>query len=239
MPHQAEAGRVGIGQVGRQCQVLQQLALVEAALRVDARLVLRKVADFRLAQEFQLGDAYAVLARDHAIQRTGQRHDAFDAGVRGLQHLVVVTVDRDVGMHVAVTGMHVQRRPDPALEHVLVDRVALLEDGGEGVAGEDGRERVAQLRLPACAQAMVLQLREQDLDVLQPAAPLLANLRDQRQCLAHPILQQFDGRDFHGIAGLAQRQIAVREEACERIAQRDGLLRASQDRRTAGLFHHR
>jgi hypothetical protein len=39
VPHQPEARRVGVGQVGHQAALAQQLALVEAALGVDLGLV--------------------------------------------------------------------------------------------------------------------------------------------------------------------------------------------------------
>ena len=50
------------------------------------------------------------------------------AAFASLQHLVVVGVDRDVGVHVAVAGVHVQRDEHAAAQHVLVNRVALLAD---------------------------------------------------------------------------------------------------------------
>ena len=83
-----------------------------------------------------------------------QRHDARHRLVRGLQHLVVVAVDRDVGVHVAVAGVHVQRHPDAAL---AAPRwwiaLALGQDRRERGAGEDRLQRRADLRLPAGAQA--------------------------------------------------------------------------------------
>ena len=95
--------------------ISQQLALVEAPFRVDALLVVGEGLKLGVAQIFELGDADAVLARDHAIQRSRQRHDAPDRAVRALQHGVVIAVDRQVGMHIAVAGVHVQRGPDPSL----------------------------------------------------------------------------------------------------------------------------
>ena len=52
---------------------------------------------------------------NHAIQRTRQRHDALNRLVRRLQHGVVVAVDRDIGMHIAIARVHMQRHPDAAL----------------------------------------------------------------------------------------------------------------------------
>ena len=53
--------------------------------------------------------------------RLRQLHDAGDGFVRRLQHLVVVAVDRDVGVNVAVAGVHVQRHPHATAQHLLVD----------------------------------------------------------------------------------------------------------------------
>jgi hypothetical protein len=139
----------------------QQLALVEAALGVDAPLVVGEGGDLLVAQELELGDADAVLARDHAAEPARQRHDAADRHVRGLQHLVVVGVDRDVRVHVAVAGVHVQRHPDAAAQHLAVEAPALREHRLEGRAGEQPGQRLQHLRLPGGAQAAVLQALEE------------------------------------------------------------------------------
>jgi hypothetical protein len=47
-------------------------------------------------------------------------HDALDGPVGGLQHLVIVGIDRDVGMHVAVAGVHVQGDENAAAQDFLV-----------------------------------------------------------------------------------------------------------------------
>jgi len=60
--------------------------------------------------------------------------DAFHRRVRGLKHLVVVAIDRDVGVHVAVAGVHVQRHPQPAVQHLAVDAHAAVDDRRERAA---------------------------------------------------------------------------------------------------------
>ena len=132
MPHQAKRRRVGIAQVGAR----QQLALVEAALRIDALLVVAEFGDLVFGQELELGNADAMLARDHAVQRTRQRHDAGHRAVRVLQHVVVVRVHGDVRVDVAVAGVHVQRHENAAAQHLLVDLLRLVEDRLELAAGE-------------------------------------------------------------------------------------------------------
>ncbi len=117
VPQQVEAGRVGVAQVA----IRQQLAAVEAPLRIDSLLVVAELRGLRSREEFQLGDADAVLAGDHATEVARDLHDAHDRTVRLLQHLVVIRVHRNVRVHVAVAGVHVQSDPDPAAQHALVN----------------------------------------------------------------------------------------------------------------------
>ena len=139
--HQAEARRVSLTQIrhahvvfGR--RLAQQFAFVEMTVGVYARFVIRKRLQLCIRQIFQFGDANAVFSRDHPVERTRQLHDARHRFVCGVQHVVVVAVDRQVGVHIAVTGVHVQRRPDPAFEHLLVHFVKLASQGGESRAAE-------------------------------------------------------------------------------------------------------
>ena len=199
MAHQPEAGGVGVGQVSRKGRVAQQLALVEAALGVHAVFVVGERLQLFSRQEVQLGDADAVLAGDDAIERARQHHDAGHGTVRRLQHVVVVAVDGQVGVHVAVARMHVQRHPDAALEHAAVDGRAFIQDGLESRAIEDGLQRRTKLGFPAGAQRVVLQLRKHRLDLVQPAAPESTNLAHQSQRLRHPIFEQLGRRDLIGV----------------------------------------
>jgi hypothetical protein len=71
------------------------------------------------------------------ITPSSERHDAVDRLVGGLQHLVVVGVDRDVGVHVAVAGVHVQGHEDAAAQHLLVQLLELVAHRAEQLAVED------------------------------------------------------------------------------------------------------
>lgn len=63
VPHQVEAGRPGMAQVGAR----HQLAGVEVAVGVDAPLVFLERRQLGLGQELVLGQADAVLAGDHPV----------------------------------------------------------------------------------------------------------------------------------------------------------------------------
>ena len=49
---------------------------VEAPVGIDAPLPGAEPGQFVVGEELELGDADAVLARDHAVERARQRHDA-------------------------------------------------------------------------------------------------------------------------------------------------------------------
>ena len=199
MAHQPEAGGVGVGQISRESRVAQQLAFVEPAFGVYTQLVVREGLQFGFGQKVQLGDADAVLAGDDAVERARQHHDAGDGAVRSLQHVVVVTVDGEVGMHIAVTRMHMQRHPDAAFEHPGMNGAALIQDGLKSRAIENCLQRQAQLGFPAGAQGVVLQLCKQGLDLIEPAAPQAAHFPHQAKRLRHAVFEQLSRRNFIGV----------------------------------------
>ncbi len=133
MPDEREGRRVGVAQV----RAREELAAIEVPVRVDAALVLGEGRELLGREVLDLGDADAVLARDHAAQGARELHDARDRLVRLAQHLVVVGVHRDVGVHVAVAGMHVERDKDAAAQHLRVRRLDRLHDRLEIPARED------------------------------------------------------------------------------------------------------
>ena len=223
--HQAEARRVGVGEVGLQRgavegRVAQQLALVEAPFGIDAPLVVGEVGELVVGQELELGDADAVLARDHAVEAARQLHDARDRRVRGLQHLVVVAVDRDVGVHVAVAGVHVQRDPDAAAQHLARGSSGTRRGSASarcrrrsiraapGSASSTRRARcgpgAARRR---CGRRRLRRSRGRSSPASQPrhCSPHLAQ---QRERLLHAVLEQLGGGD------LARRRRPSRAAGC-------------------------
>lgn len=198
----------------------QQLAFVEATLRVDPCLVIGKGLEFFVGQELQLGNTNAVFTRNDAVQAARQHHDARHRFVGGLQHVVVVAVDGDVGVHVAVARVHVQGHPDAAFEHALVHRVALGQDGLKRHAAENLLQRLPNLGFPTRAQGVVLQLGEQRLHALKPAAPQAAHLAHQSQGLLHTVFEQLGAGELdpsESALHCAQREL--REETGYQAAQ--------------------
>ena len=126
-------------------------------MRIDPPLVIAKGRDLVGCEEFELGDADTVFARDHSIQRPGQGHDAGHGGIGLLQHAVVIGVDRQVGVHIAITRMHVQRHKHPAAQNALVGFSEALEHGPQGLPRKQPGERSQQLGLPGHANAAVLE----------------------------------------------------------------------------------
>ena len=149
-----------------------------------------------------------MLARNHTVERPRQHHDAFDRMACGLQHLVIVAVDWQVGVHVAVARMHVQRSPHAALEYALVNRHALGKDRQKRTTRKNSLQGCLELQLPAGAQGVVLQLGEQGIDVLQPTGPHATRLSHQGKCLCNSFFQQFWGRHIARVFRFAQGQIA-------------------------------
>ena len=99
-----------------------------------------------------------MLARNHTIEASRQDHDSRNRFVRGLQHVVVVRVDRYVGVHIAVTGVHVQGNPHAAFKDTFVNGHTLVQNRLEGSAREDGLKARLDLRFPTGTQGVVLQL---------------------------------------------------------------------------------
>ena len=68
-----------------------------------------------------------MLAGNYPTQIFRQVHDAVHCVVGLLQHGVVVRVDGNISMHIAVARMHVQRNEHAAFQNGLMNGVALVE----------------------------------------------------------------------------------------------------------------
>ena len=151
--HQAEARRVRVRHVGAG----HQLALVESPFGIDRVLVAAKTRCLFVGQELELRDADAVLARDHAAQVARDLHDAGNRGVRSLQHHVVVGIDGNVGVNIAVARVHVQRYEHAAAQHAFVNCVGFREYRRKRVAGKDAMQRRPHFGLPRSSDRVILQ----------------------------------------------------------------------------------
>ena len=105
----------------------------------------------------------------------------------GLEHHIVVAVDRNIGVHIAVTRVHVQRNPNASFEHALVNRVALIQDGLELHACKYVLQHSTDLCFPARTQAVVLQLREKCVAVVLPLLPGGTHIGQHRTRLLHTL----------------------------------------------------
>ena len=134
---QAEARRIGPAQIA----LRHQLVLVEAALR-DRRAACRRETR-RVPRRSGYSSLVMPMPCSPEITPFKPRampHDARHRAVRGVQHGVVVGVHRNVGVHVAVAGVHVQGDEYAALQNALVHGVALGEHRRESRADEDARQ---------------------------------------------------------------------------------------------------
>ncbi len=109
---------------------LRELGGVEDVAGIDALLELPDGVHLVLAEEGDLGDADAVLARDRAPHLLRLGHDAHGGFLGDLQHVQVVGVDRDVDVAVTVARVHVAGDHDAPGQHVVAD---LLDLGSETV----------------------------------------------------------------------------------------------------------
>ena len=211
MSEQVEARRVSVAQI----RPGQQFALVEPTIGVNAGLIIAYAGGFLIGQELKLGDTDTVLARDDTTQIARDPHDACDGCIRFLQHQVIVGVDRDIGVHVAIPGMHVQCHPHAALEDTLVNAAQLLADAGKGVTGKDFTQWIAQLLLPADPDAVILQTIKdipitQLIEQISPATP---HLDQQRERTLRSITEQGAARQGieFGVSSLAGLEVAAQE----------------------------
>ena len=164
---QAEAWRVGAAKICTGCE----FAGVETPLRIDTRLVVAKGHRFGVGQELELRNSDAVLAGDDTAQIARQLHDLGDDDVGPPQHLVVIGIDRDVGMDVAIARMHVQCNEQPALEHLAVQCRDPVDHRFIGRPGEQAGQRLADLALPRQPDYPLLQQIDQARLAVQVGTP--------------------------------------------------------------------
>ncbi len=138
-----------------------QLALVEAALRINLGLVGMERRNFLCGEEFVLGNPDAMLAGNHPAQPACQHHDACHGSIRFAQHLVMVGVDWQVGVYIAVAGVHVQGHEHAAAQHFLVDCINAFEHRAIHISLEDFFEFGAQLGFPGDAYGIILHAMEE------------------------------------------------------------------------------
>ena len=98
-----------------------------------------------------------MFAGDHAAQVAGDAHDARHGRRGRLQHLVVVGIDRDVGVHVAIARVHVQGDEQATPQDLGVGGLAGGHDGRKGIPDEQFAQGSAAFALPGHPDGPVLQ----------------------------------------------------------------------------------
>jgi len=151
--HQPQRRRVGVVQP----RSFHQFAGVEYFLRVHFEFVFGKRLYRGLVQVADFGDAYAVLAGDNPTQGFGNRHDSIHHLVGFMQHIVVVRMHRNIGVNVAVTGMHVGGHKHAAATYVFMNAVQGVTDFFQLSPGEYFFQRPFDAATVGDAQAAALQ----------------------------------------------------------------------------------
>ena len=98
-----------------------------------------------------------MLAGDHTVERCSQCHHPVHDPLCFVQHIVVVGVDRDIGMHITVAGVHVGGDEQTTGTHA---GVKIVEPGAyrfEFPATEYILQRARDLRAPGNAQITAQQ----------------------------------------------------------------------------------
>ena len=109
---------------------VHELGRVHDVARVDTLLEGPQGLHLLLAEKGDLGDAYAVFAGDLAAHFLTFGHDAGGRLLGFFQHVMVIGVDRDVDVAVAVPGVHVAGHHDAPGVHVVADLVELAGQVG-------------------------------------------------------------------------------------------------------------
>ena len=133
VPEQIEARRVGVGEIAAG----QELAQIETAVRVDSAFVRAELHDLGLVEELELGNPDAMLAGYDPVQPARDAHDARDRSCGRLQHRVIVGIDRNVGVHIAIAGMHVQRHENTPSKNAPMSILACRQNRSEHASTED------------------------------------------------------------------------------------------------------
>ena len=150
--HQAKRRRVCVAQIG----VRHEFATVEITVRVDFIFVCTEWCKLFFGQKFEFGDADAMFTRNHAVKVAGNLHDARDRFICLLQHVIIVRIHGDVGVHIAVTCVHVQGDKYAAAQDFFVDLTAFIQNLVKRQAGENAAQLSPHFALVRQANGAVL-----------------------------------------------------------------------------------
>ncbi len=141
------------------------------------------------------------------------------AAVASLQHPVVVRVDRQVRVHVAVARVHVQRDEHAAPQHACVGLADRREHGRERPAVEQVLERRAQLGLPRHDARVALQRRKRLVDPVEQVLPARAHRGDDPARLLEALVDLLLRRTHLVVRTPQVQRVGAREERRERVGE--------------------
>ena len=69
-----------------------------------------------------------MFAGNDTVQFSREGHDARDRRPGFLQHRIIVGIDRNIGVNIAVSRVHMQGNKHAAVQHLFVDGIELFLD---------------------------------------------------------------------------------------------------------------
>ena len=125
-------------------------------LGINAVKIVVKRRKIGRIQKFDFRETDTVLTGNGASEPLYGFHHQLHGFFAELHHLIVVGIERNVGVDIAVAGMHVQRDEYAASEDLVVDFIDLGSDFFKRITAENTVEFTADLPLPGNPQHSVI-----------------------------------------------------------------------------------
>ncbi len=120
----------------------QQFTAIKNPIRIDSLLIVNKALQVLRRHIADLGDPDTMLTGNHPAEFSGQGHDAVNDTLRLLHHPVIVGIDGDIGVYVAIAGVHVQGNEQATGTDVMMNFLEALMDRFELPSTENFLERL-------------------------------------------------------------------------------------------------
>ena len=126
-------------------------------MRVHLLLVVCEGLALGGCKKLKLSDANAVLARNDAAEVFGNVHNTCNNRMGLLQHVVVIGIHGQVGVHIAIARMHVKGHKDTRSKHAHMAGLKPLDDIAKGKSREKPAEFIPQFALPRDPKRAILK----------------------------------------------------------------------------------